>query len=736
MKSDNTGNAYRVVTVAAATLMVAAVILDTWTRPPDTDTVWISEHLTAMEIRQVRHLAARISHLAKQSRHDIKLSEAVRSLSIREAAALGLLLLRTLDEEDTASWLRLPAEREQQATIHLKHLLSRFGSSAPWHPPMATTIRGTERLRTICGDELLTEVTAVGFQTVDDSGITIPSNFIDEDLRLLLRLPGLERIWIDSAPITDEGVALLASLQRLQEIHLFHCPQLTDKSLQMLVSPRLLSLNLTGISQVSDAGVQSLVRCPNLQELVLDGTGISSASLPVIADCRQLTKLNISRTKVCEGLDQLDSLKRLEDLGIAGLGSSDQPVPWKSLHFLIACRHLASLDLEGTALHRLELRSLPCLSQLAVGHSRLKEIFMSDLPQLQRLDLSRPSMEFSELTIGGLPNLRYLTISGMDESASKGLARGLKDLTQLAYLKLRSSPLTDDLADAIGQLPRLQLLDVGDSSMTTRQREFILKSRHLQNLHCRGDLLGIEDWHAFGRSNLTDLTVSRLRLDDLNQSLPFSSLKVLKLEDCSIGHLALKELPTLTDIDFRLGQIDNLNIVKCPRLRSCTLMQIGIENLRIDSCLRLENVTGLYESRFGRMTLSDLPQLERIVVQERSSVQELNLSRLPRLSSASFWLGEISTRALQELIDVPSITALDVSSTSLGDDAAIVISRMAGLEKLSASPHFTRRGLEHLRNLPHLNELNLYHRTEADWSQEEVPRLLPNVRYYCVFEHF
>ena len=741
MKQRKPRSAALVVSSAIVTLLMAAIVLSRLPAP-DEETSWISNHLPAAEIRQVRHLATQISRLSGRQGQDTEKSElrdAVRRLSIREAAALGLLLLRTENEMDIASWIRLATEREQRATVQLKRLLTRFIAPDKSYP-IVTTIRGTTRLRSICGDEMLSEVTAVKFQNFDDSGFPIPSNLVDDDLQLLLDLPGIERIWIESASITDQGVARLASLRRLREIHLIHCSQLTDQSLKLLESPRLRSLNLTGNSQVSDAGIRSIKRCYNLTELGLEGTRISSASLPFIANCRQLTRLDIGHTKVCKRLDELRSLRHLEHLGASGLGSDDHPEPWKSLHFLSVCRRLTSIDLEGTVLHQLELRDLPVLNHLTLGHSRLKEIAVCNLPQLKRLDLpassqSGDSFELKKVEIQGLSNLRILTVCGMNESASNELARGLRDSKNLMSLKLVRSVFTDRLADVIGQLHQLDSLDISDSPMTTRQRESILKAERLRKLKCPGDRLGLEDWQALGRSHLTDLTLSNLRLGDHRLSLPLPSLQVLKLVDCSIGRLNLKELPVLAEIDIRLGRTEDLTIAECPHLRCCTFMKTEVNNLRVDSCAHMKNVTGLFESKFGAITLIDLPQLDRIVVQERSSVHELNLRGLPRMTSASFWLGEVSSSVLESLVDMPSLKSLDVSSTKLGDDAAVVISNMTGLEKLSASPHFTRHGIERLHNLPHLNELNLYHRKDADWLQEEVPRLLPNVRNYCVFAY-
>lgn len=96
-------------------------------------------------------------------------------------------------------------------------------------------------------------------------------------------------------------------------------------------------------------GVRFLENCPGLQELDLSETSVTSASLPVIANMWDLRTLNLSRTAVRTGIDQLTNLRQLETFGLASLGSVDERIPAESLSILSEFKRLQLLELSETA---------------------------------------------------------------------------------------------------------------------------------------------------------------------------------------------------------------------------------------------------------------------------------------------------------------------------------------------------------------------------------------------------
>lgn len=151
-------------------------------------------HLSAEEIRGVADLAPLTARGAKSPNEAAAALRAdVRQLSIREAAALGL---RLLDEHvrDPRPWLALPHAREREATANLKQLQQRLGYQESGFRYLETTVRGPQRLRKLCGDATLTEVINVGLWSFYDGGIPAPTSISDDDVDVLVGLPGLQ--WV------------------------------------------------------------------------------------------------------------------------------------------------------------------------------------------------------------------------------------------------------------------------------------------------------------------------------------------------------------------------------------------------------------------------------------------------------------------------------------------------------------------------------------------------------------
>lgn len=734
MIQSNSKASASAVAVAGGIILLVAILL----RCEPSSTMPCADHLSAQEARHVQQLARRIVHLQRRGQstpEKSQLREAVRTLSIREASGLGEMLLNA-GHVDVVEWIRCPAERERQVVELLNLMRTRIAPYGPWDSPLETTVRGSSRLRAICGVELLTEITGVKLRHFDDDvGGSKPIELDDDDLEVLLELPGLEEIWIDCAQITDAGVARLARLPRLREVHLVQCDRLTGESVHSIGRPQLQHLDVARCSGISDAGVEGLSRCPNLKVLVLDNTKITSAVLPVIANCRQLTELSLNGTAVRAGLEQLRSLRFLERLGLSHLGSDALPVPSESLIFLSDCKRLTSLDLEQTAVRRVELRHLPQLAQFLVGHLHQRELVLVDLPRLQEFRFASdwsPAGDQNRLEhveLSGLTGLYDLWLRGLTAPASDGLAHGLADLTHLRIVSLSSSVMTDGLANAIGRLPQLERLDLSAAKVTSKQRQAILSAPQLQFLRCGGQGFTADDWNAFCRSSLKGLEITGLVLSDMTKPIPWATVEQLTLYDCRIQRLVLNSLPALKSIDIRNGDINELIVAGCSQLTRYSQLEGTIPSLRIESCPRLESFFVGFEATMGVITLNDLSQLGSVTIQERSSVRELKLSGLPRVKSVSFWLANVSPGALTALNDLPALARLDISNTKLGDDSAVVVGGLAGLEHLSASPQFTRHGLEQLRSLPRLRSLNLYRsQRHADWSKEDAALMWPNVR--------
>ncbi|QDU38615.1 Leucine Rich repeats (2 copies) [Maioricimonas rarisocia] len=346
---------------------------------------WIERHLSADEQVRVRKLAEAI--VARQGAivdAPEELCRRIRRLSIREAAALGTMLLDG-GHPDPAAWLSLPHNRETAALTRLQELQRRIGYGEAGITYLETAVRGPQRLRDMVGEELLTEVTGAALLAFYDGGIPAATDFSDEDVVTLTRLPGLEWIHADWSKLTDAGVVRLASLPRLTELRIAGA-DVGDRSLEVLGRQKTLRvLDVSGAKRVTDAGMAALAASRQLEVLNLSGTGITSRSLPTISRFRRLRELALSDTAVREGLWRLGVLKRLERLELGGLGSRDEPLTAADFEFLSKLRNLKSLSVADTWTRQLTVVELPNLVHLYLGSPMLRDLTLENLPQVQSL---------------------------------------------------------------------------------------------------------------------------------------------------------------------------------------------------------------------------------------------------------------------------------------------------------------------------------------------------------------
>lgn len=703
---------------------------------------WIAANLSPAEAETVRQLAEQIALEVQSANHHTevdsspKLAETATSLSIRLSAALAVLL-HTEWEIDPVPWVRLAAQREGVSRRNIEQRLLAFEFRGDEFPGLQTTVRGPHWLQTQCGADLLSEVTGVGFWQFHEIYFPKETQFSDSDIPLLANLPGLERIWVENSQITDQGVSVLSQMPRLTDFHLAGCSLLTDEAIRSLAHPNLRTLDISSGPRITDAGIRALHNCTQLQELGLSETGISSVSLPVIAALHQLKVLKLDRTSVLNGLEQLESLDRLEILSLSGLGSSTDPIPSTSLNFLTHLKRLRSLDLSETAIDRIQLSGLHHLEHLSLGHTVLKKLTLRSIPRLKQLSTGYPSTRkdilLESVDLHGLNELSQLTLHVHPSRACTEFASGLSTLPSLRSLYLPVAAMSDPLAEELGRLPKLEHLIIEDADLSDGQLKLILRAQRLRSLNCGGQSLTRSGVQAVLNSDrLESLQLRRLRLIDDTQWRPSASLKQLTLWDCEIGFLSLARTDSLSQFHIFQSRFERLHIRQCAQLTRTQFLQTDIGSFWVDDCPQLASVFAGF-TQFDSVRLENLPVLENLTIQEHSSIRELRLSRLPTLRSCSFWAAEIQAEILAGLPDIVTLTDLDVSGSTLEDDAVVWISKISQLRRLRASSHFSRAGLEQLRQLSNLKELLLYWNDASDWTREEAVRMFPSRTSVTVF---
>jgi hypothetical protein len=144
------------------------------------------------------------------------------------------------------------------------------------------------------------------------------SPFTDEWLEHVGKLPGLESLKLESAPVTDAGVAKLEGLTHLRYL-ILECPRVTDAGLAHVGNLSGLEvLDLYG-TQVTGTGLARLEGLMRLRDLFLNCTCVTDAGLAHIEGLSSLEVLDLHGTGVTDtGLDHLRRLSRLRRLDLHG----------------------------------------------------------------------------------------------------------------------------------------------------------------------------------------------------------------------------------------------------------------------------------------------------------------------------------------------------------------------------------------------------------------------------------
>jgi|GEM_PF-2586176 len=720
--------------LCAGCLLVVALATPSPDRPGPT---WIERHLSADEQQRVQRLAEEIAAVqGPAGAAPEELRTRVRALSIREAAALGTLLLDG-GHPDPAAWLMLAHERETEALDRLRELQNRLGYPEPDITYLETTVQGPQRLRIAVGEDVLTEVTGAALLAFYDGGIPAATDFGDEDVATLLHLPGLEWIHADWSKLTDAGVIRLASLPRLNDLRIGGA-DVGDASLDAVGRRKSLRvLDVSGAKRVTDAGVAALAGCRTLESLNLSQTGITSQSLPTVSSFRQLRELNLSNTGVREGLWRLGVLKRLERLELGGLGNRETPLTGDDFAFLRKLRNLQHLSLRGTWTRELEIVDFPDLEHLYLGSPILRSLTLEKLPQVQSLRvLPEPGAEpfrLDTLTLRDMDSLVQVRLPHLEREAADGMAEGLPTLPRLAWLEFDGT-VTDSLAAELGECGELFALELGDAAVKDSQLAAIAQAPKLQRLTLNGSELTGEGLSALANAKtLSRLTIFDLDVGTADFRFPGDAGVDVRLNGGRIDTLRIDAESSVRSLYLIGTVVREVDVRDSHTLTGLNMLDVTIDRLTVAFCLQLESFFCGYESKIGTLQLRHLPRLYSITIQERANPGEMDWAELPAVRRVSFWAGDVGVRHIRLLQKLPQVTKVDVSGTYLGDEAAAILARVSTLQSVSASGSFQTTGLEKLRTLPNLKTLLLYHHDGVDWTPQQARQMFDHVREMVVF---
>lgn len=250
----------------------------------------------------------------------------------------------------------------------------------------------------------------------------------DEQLKLVGRLPGLRRLALVNARVTDAGLKELAGLARLEEldVHTAHTKEeLSDAGLEALLPLKGLKVLTLNSHRVTSAGMATVARLPAVESLDLTSTNVGDEGLKALTGLRSLRRLNVTNTPVTDaGVAHLARMGELTDLELNDTRITDDALAAVKKLTKLRRLSLASTDVSDAGVKHL------------AGMTSLRDLYLT---------VHNSSKQLTDACIPDLLALKNLETLWLSTSAmtAKRLAR-LAELTRLKQVRLIAHALVRD----------------------------------------------------------------------------------------------------------------------------------------------------------------------------------------------------------------------------------------------------------------------------------------------------
>ncbi|KAI8145392.1 hypothetical protein BJV82DRAFT_666651 [Fennellomyces sp. T-0311] len=408
---------------------------------------------------------------------------------------------------------------------------------------------------------------------------------------------------IHSRKLERVSMKRLADHCYLQNVILDSYVYATDSLLQELSlsnsSSTMVKLSLKGCDVITDSGVRFLEGLRNLEYLDASNCKVTDKGIRSLTRLSQLKYLNLSKTKITDaGLQYLvanacfkDSLETLLLDGCPAVKSSDTLMLIND-----AFSGLVSLGLASTGIGR----------QTAVSRPKLVN--------LQLLDISHTRLTDDDAiqTICAYKELRELRLAGCSQITLRGLGWFAKDLRHLEMIQFPSREQDlDGVLTRYAELP-LRHLDLTSFQVTDEGADSIARMKRLQYLSLDGTKISDEGVSKLsGLSDLRKLFLDRTAVSDagISQLIGMCNVSMLtKLDTLSLSRTQVSNAGLML-----LGDFEQTGFTRCLRtlnLAQCSLVSdAGVRGLK--GMVNLTNIN-LDHTHVSRQCLRHLQVLEHL----------------------------------------------------------------------------------------------------------------------------
>ncbi|MDG2126515.1 MAG: hypothetical protein P8K08_00830 [Fuerstiella sp.] len=271
----------------------------------------------------------------------------------------------------------------------------------------------------------------------------------------------------DSAP-TPADMAMIRNMPSLQEIH-GEAPGVDDEELALLAEmPSLSVLALTGTKSTGQA-IEALAGAKALRSLDLSGAvGITDDGLKPLTDHAELRVLKLSRIPLTDAIaDVITSLPKLEELSLDGTGITEVTIQriakqrpgLKSLS--IGSAHIT----DGVISSIVKFSDLEILEITKSAMTGASLVALSDLAKLKLIRLADNVSMTNDaiMQLADVAALYHLDVTGTQFTA---VGLGQKGFSGLNMLDANRTKVTDDTIPQFKGLPALYSVSLKGTEVT------------------------------------------------------------------------------------------------------------------------------------------------------------------------------------------------------------------------------------------------------------------------------
>jgi internalin A len=397
----------------------------------------------------------------------------------------------------TAVWVGIESNRAHKQAAAVKRISElggflRFdferdsrGNDIPNAEPAAP-----KWLRSLLGDDYFRSVHTLDFSSMWRSlAPTQQLEVTNEALAIVPSLPDLVILEIGgNARLGDKHLANLSGCSKLTTLYLYWTsvegPGLRDLSNLR----RLESLSLSN-TPLTDVGLQHVAHLPQLRWLKLDGTRITDAGLLHLANLKTLEELDLSNTDVTDaGLAHLLQLTQLKQLSLHGTNVTSNGVT--------NLQNLLPKCAVNPSTKELARRPQDLMLWPVEHHPSREELLakIKDIGGQVQVDPNKegqPIIEFmlfdSDISDAGLirlltemPEVRRLNTRHL--LIGDAVIEKLAQHTQLEFVALDDSRITDDSLQQLATLPKLRELAFTSTRISDRGLAYLKQSQSLRTI--------------------------------------------------------------------------------------------------------------------------------------------------------------------------------------------------------------------------------------------------------------